>query len=73
MYNEHSKQREEKYETKYLGTSLAVQWLRLHTSTARCVGLIHDQRTEIPHIMRCGQNKMKNSAKDHTIRLSTQE
>ena len=35
---------------KTLGTSLAVQWLRLHSSTAGGVGLIPDWRTKIPHV-----------------------
>ena len=34
---------------KYTGTSLAVQWLRLHTSKAAGAGLIPDQGTKIPH------------------------
>ena len=32
-----------------IGTSLAVQWLRLHTSTAGGTGLIPGQGTKIPH------------------------
>ena len=31
------------------GTSLVVQWLRLHASTAGYMGLIHDLRTKILH------------------------
>ena len=31
------------------GTSLAVQWLRLHTSTAGVTGSIPGQGTKIPH------------------------
>ena len=32
-----------------LRTSLAVQWLRLHVSTAGCTGLIPGRGTKIPH------------------------
>ena len=32
-----------------LGTSLVVQWLRLHASTAGAMGLIPGQGTKIPH------------------------
>ena len=34
---------------KNLGTSLVVQWLRLHASMARDVGSIPGQETKIPH------------------------
>ena len=34
---------------EFLGTSLVVQWLRFHSSTAGDAGLIPGQRTEIPH------------------------
>ena len=33
----------------FLGTSLAVQWVRLHASNARCVGSIPGQGTKCPH------------------------
>ena len=36
---------------KSRGTSLEVQWLRLHASTARGMGLIPDPGTKIPHAM----------------------
>ena len=36
-----------------LGTSQAVQWLRLHASNAGGMGLIPGQGTKIPHAMRC--------------------
>ena len=42
-----------------LGTSLAVQWLRLFASTAQGMGLIPGQRTKIPHATKCGQKKKK--------------
>ena len=38
------------------GTSLAVQWWRLHAFTARGTGLIPGQGTKIPHAIECGQN-----------------
>ena len=48
------------------GTSLAVQWLRLHASAAGDRGLIPDQGTKIPHAVWHGQkiffNVFKTSA-----------
>ena len=41
------------------GTSLAVQWLRLHASIAGGAGSIPDRGTKIPHAMRCSQKKKK--------------
>ena len=42
------------------GTSLAVQWLRLCTSTAEGVGSIPGGGgIKIPHVARCGQKKNK--------------
>ena len=41
-------------------TSLVVQWLRLHASNARNVGLIPGQGTKIPHAMWHGQKKFFN-------------
>ena len=41
------------------GTPLAVQWLRLHASTAGGTGLIPGQGTKIPHATRCGKKKKK--------------
>ena len=38
------------------GTSLVVQWLRLHASTAGGVGSLPRWRTKIPHVW-CGQKK----------------
>ena len=44
-----------------VGTSLAVQWLRLHISTAGGTGSILDQGTKIPCATWCSQkNKNKN-------------
>ena len=46
-----------------LGTSLAVQWLRLCTSTTGGVGSIPSRGTKIPHATQRGQNvnnKIKN-------------
>ena len=49
------------YYKKYvLGTSLAVQWLQLHTSNAQGIGLIPGQGTKTPHATQCGQ-KMNNN------------
>ena len=39
------------------GTSLVVQWLRLHASTAGDMGSIPGQGTKILHYMQCGQKK----------------
>ena len=38
-----------------MGTSLAVQWLRLHTSTAGGVGSIPGQGIKIPRAAQCSQ------------------
>ena len=45
------------FQTVGAGTSLAVQWLSLHTSNEGGTGLIPGQRTKIPHAMRCGCQK----------------
>ena len=37
------------FKIMFEGTSLAVQWLRLHISTARGAGSIPGQGTKIPH------------------------
>ena len=42
-----------------LGTSLAVQWLRLRTSSAGGSGLIPGRGTKIPHAVRHGQGGKK--------------
>ena len=42
---------------KYIGNSLAVQWLGLWASTAGGTGLIPGRGAKIPHATRCGQNK----------------
>ena len=42
-----------------LGTSLAVQWLRLHTCTAGGVGSTPGRVTKIPHVVRGSQKKKK--------------
>ena len=41
------------------GTSLVVQWLRLHTSNAEGVGSIPGWGTKIPHATQWGQKKKK--------------
>ena len=43
------------YGEQYGGTSLAVQWLRLHVSTAGGTGLIPGLGTKILHAAWCGQ------------------
>ena len=40
-----------------MGTSLAVQWLRLCASTAGATGLILGRGTKIPHATRCVAKK----------------
>ena len=46
-----------------LGTSLAVQWLRLHASTAGGTGSIPSWGTKIPPASWCGQNNNNNNNK----------
>ena len=43
--------------TRLIETSMTVQWLRLHASTAGCTGSIPGQGTKIPHTASCGQEK----------------
>ena len=38
-----------------VGTSLVIQWLRLHASTAVAMGSIPGQGTKIPRAVQCGQ------------------
>ena len=45
---------------KTLGTSLAVQWLRLCVCTAGGAGSIPGWGTKIPHTAQCGQKIKKN-------------
>ena len=45
--------------TEASGTSLAVQWLGLSTSTAQGAGSIPGQGTKIPQAVWCGQIKKK--------------
>ena len=42
-----------------MGTSLAVQWLRLHAPNAGRAGSIVGRRTKIPHAMRVWPKKKK--------------
>ena len=42
----------------FLGTSLAVQWLRPHTSTAVGMGSVPGRGTKILHAVRCDQKKV---------------
>ena len=46
-----------------IGNSLAVQWLRLHTSSAGGAGLIPGQGTRIPHATRHSQKVRKKERK----------
>ena len=40
-----------------MGTSLAIQWLRLHASNSGGIDLSPGQATKIPHVMQCSQKK----------------
>ena len=51
---------------KAAGTSLVVQWLRLHASTAGGAGLTLSQGTKIPHAAWCGQKKKKKKKKSNS-------
>ena len=42
-----------------VGASLAIQWLRLHTSNTRGMGLIPGWGTEMPHATQRGKKKKK--------------
>ena len=53
------------------GTSLVVQWLRLHTSTSGGVGLIPEQGSMIPHATQCGQTKIKKN--NNNKQVSTEQ
>ena len=46
---------------KKAGTSLAVQWVRLHASTSGGMGSIPAQGTKIPHATPHNQKKKKKS------------
>ena len=48
-----------------VGTSLAVQWLRLHISTAGDMGLIPGEGTRIPQATWHGQKKKKKTQWTH--------
>ena len=48
------------------GTSLAVQWLRLGTSTAGGAGLIPGQGIKMPHASRPSQNKQTKQQQKNT-------
>ena len=49
------------FKTKSTGTSLVVQWLRLHESTAGGVGSIPGWGTKISHATQCGQKTKQNT------------
>ena len=42
-------------------SSLVAQWLRIHTSTARGMGLISGWGTKIQHAVQCSQKKTSNT------------
>ena len=46
------------------GTSLAVQWLRIQSSTTEGAGLIPAWRTKILHAAQCNQKLKKKKKKD---------
>ena len=46
-------ERSDIYKNQIPGTSLAVWWLRFHTSTARGTGSIPSEGSKIPHASRC--------------------
>ena len=48
-----------------MGTSLAVQWLRRHASSAGAMGLITGRGTKIPHAVRRGQRKKEKRKECH--------
>ena len=47
----------------FTGTSLTVQWLGLHVSTAGIIGSIPGQGTKIPQAAQCHQKKKKKKKK----------
>ena len=49
------------------GTSLAVQWLRLHASTTGSMGSIPGRRAKIAHAAGRGQKKKKKKKKFHLL------
>ena len=60
-YGEHSIIRQSHSFKKYnWGTSLAIQWLKLCTSSVRAVGLIPGWGTKISHATKQGQKRKKN-------------
>ena len=50
------------------GTSLAVWWLRSHTSTARGTGLIPSEGSKIPHAARCRYKKSNSFGKTNSVK-----
>ena len=55
-----TKSRRRPYLNQTPGTSLVVQWLRLHASPEGGLGSIPGQGTQIPHAAGCGQNNSSN-------------
>ena len=54
------------------GTSLAVQWLRLHASTARVISSITGRGIKIPHAAGHGQKKTQNKCTNEDKLIDTE-
>ena len=50
-------------EKQDIGTTLAVQWLRLHAPTAGGMGSIPGWGTKVPHAIQLGHSKKKDKNK----------
>ena len=57
-------------EVRKLGTSLAVQWLRLWASIARGVGFIPGWGNKIPQAESCGQEKKSKKTEVKILNIS---
>ena len=60
---------ERTYLDNSLGTSLAVQWLRLQAPNARDTGLIPSWGTKILHATWFGQKKKKENSFIHSLNI----
>ena len=67
MYNIIYETEKKKKDEDFLGTSLAVQWLRLHASNARGVGSIPGQGTKCPHAAAKKKKKYAQTKKDEDL------
>ena len=54
-----------------MGTSLAVQWLRLHASTAGGAGSIPGWGTKIPHAGQSGEGQEAHTKKNQPVKENT--